>query len=98
VRGIMGQGEWYRDADPQDEQLDAHVDAWLVKEALLGRVPKGLQQILGRKHICACMSDLYDALQSPTFLRQGSYVFMESVVTALFPELDALVSAVHGRR
>ena len=55
-----------------------------------------LTQLLGRNSYRTGIRELYHLIQSPTMMKQVGYNVLETVLLAMFPELDKVVMDIRS--
>lgn len=75
---------------------DAEALAEAVKYEIMHAAPAALVHILGRQCYEKGVSDVYDVLQSETFLVQTGYSILECILTSLCPEMKDSVRRMHA--
>ncbi|GMH39284.1 hypothetical protein BSKO_07182 [Bryopsis sp. KO-2023] len=66
-----------------------------VHHRVFAQAPPTLVRIVGKGLYTSGMQDVYDMLQSPTFVMQIGYGVVEVVLLALFPELRDMFARMH---
>jgi sorting nexin-13 len=78
--------------------LDADELREAVLTLLLRRSPTPLVKLVGNKAYVAGVTDLWELMQSPTFMRQLGYGALEVVSLHLCPELKGMFAALEPVR
>lgn len=75
---------------------DAPALAAALQGAVRAAVPAALSGLLGRQRFEKGLGDVFELLQSATFVAQVGYSLLECVLCAVFPEMRPLVRAIHA--
>ena len=82
---------------PVPHPLDEEEVSEAVWELLMKKAPTALLRLVGRTPYAEGVQDLYEMIQSPTFMRQLGYGLLEIAALHLCPELKGLFQSLeHG--
>lgn len=81
-----------------EQQVEAARREEFVRELIVDKAPSTLVSLFGRKEYERCAGDIYFFLQSPLFLRQLAFEFLELLLLAAFPELNEVVRECHENK
>eukprot|EP01025_Chloroclados_australasicus_P048611 TRINITY_DN5514_c0_g1_i1.p1 TRINITY_DN5514_c0_g1~~TRINITY_DN5514_c0_g1_i1.p1 ORF type:complete len:947 (-),score=87.85 TRINITY_DN5514_c0_g1_i1:589-3429(-) len=73
------------------DSYEANRLALLVKEVISTKVPERLVTVIGRQAVTSGLKDLYQLMQSETFMSQVAYCALDRLAGELFPELEQVL-------